>query len=123
MSDGLPWAGMRTGTASATSSRIEVGTLVLDMYDPAAKQLVWIGSATKTINLSKDQQKNQRNLDKAMQKLLKTFHPHANNPPLKRLALTAHMRRLGQEKIRDTKHVCILEQVTEDTSVNRYWIR
>jgi hypothetical protein len=75
MGDGFPWAGIRTGTASATSSTIEVGTLVLDMYDPAAKQLVWTGSATKTINLSKDQQKNQRNLDKAMQKLLKNFPP------------------------------------------------
>jgi hypothetical protein len=75
MNDGFPWAGMRTGTASATSSTIEVGTLVLDMYDPAAKPLVWTGSATKTINLSKDEQKNQRNLDKAMQKPLKDFPP------------------------------------------------
>ncbi|MBV8552783.1 MAG: DUF4136 domain-containing protein [Acidobacteriaceae bacterium] len=75
MGDGFPWAGMRTATATATSSTIEVGTLVLDMYDPATKRLVWTGSATKTINLSKDQQKNQKNLDKAMQKLLKDFPP------------------------------------------------
>ena len=75
MGDGFPWAGIRTATASATSSTIEVGTLVLDMYDRAAKQLVWTGSATNTINLSKDRQKNQRNLDKAMQKLLKGFPP------------------------------------------------
>ena len=63
------------GSATATSSSIDVGTLVLDLYDPAAKQLVWTGHATKTISPSKDPQKNQRNIDKAMQKLLKDFPP------------------------------------------------
>ncbi|MBV8573354.1 MAG: DUF4136 domain-containing protein [Acidobacteriaceae bacterium] len=65
--------GWGTGTATATSSSIDVGTLVLNMYDPAAKQLVWAGNATKTISLSKNQDKNQRNLEKAMQKLLKDW--------------------------------------------------
>ena len=39
---GVRWGGMGT----ATSSTINVGTLVLDMYDPATKQLVWAGHAT-----------------------------------------------------------------------------
>jgi Domain of unknown function (DUF4136) len=60
---------------TASSSTIDVGTLVLDMYDPASKQLVWTGSATKTINLSKNNEKNQKQLDKKMQKLLKNFPP------------------------------------------------
>ena len=63
------------GMATATSSTINVGTLVLDIYDPAAKQLVWTGSASKTIDSSKDPQKIQKNLNKAMQKLLKDFPP------------------------------------------------
>lgn len=71
MGGGVRWGGMGT----ATSSTINVGTLVLDMYDPATKQLVWAGHATKTINPSKSQEKNQKNLDKAMQKLLKDFPP------------------------------------------------
>ena len=77
MGDVLRWPGMSTatGSATATSTTIDVGTLVLDMYDPSAKQLVWTGHATKTINPSKDPQKNQRNIDKAMQKLLKDFPP------------------------------------------------
>jgi hypothetical protein len=76
MGDGFPgWGGMRTATATATSSTIEIGTLVLNMYDPATKQLVWSGSATKTLNLSKDQDKNRKKLDKAMEKLLKDFPP------------------------------------------------
>jgi len=77
MGDVFRFPGMATamGSATATSSSIEVGTLVLDLYDPAAKQLVWTGHATKTISPSKDPQKNQRNIDKAMKKLLKDFPP------------------------------------------------
>jgi len=71
MGGGLRWGGM----ASATSSTISVGTLVLDMYDPSTKQLVWTGRATKTIDPSSSQEKNQKNLDKAMQKLLKSYPP------------------------------------------------
>lgn len=71
MGGGVRWGGM----ATATSSTINVGTLVLDVYDPATKQLVWTGNATKTLDPSKSQEKNQKNLDKAMQKLLKDFPP------------------------------------------------
>ena len=71
MGRGVRWGGMET----ATSSTIDVGTLVLDMYDPTTKQLVWAGHATKTISPSKSQEKNQKNLDKAMQRLLKDFPP------------------------------------------------
>jgi hypothetical protein len=63
------------GMASATSSTIDVGTLVLDMYDPSTKQLVWTGRATKTLNPSSNQEKNQKNLNNAMAKLLKNYPP------------------------------------------------
>jgi Domain of unknown function (DUF4136) len=66
------WGG---GMADATSSTISIGTLVLDMYDPSTKQLVWTGSATKTMDPSSNQDKNQKNLDKAMGKLLKSYPP------------------------------------------------
>jgi len=71
MGGGVRWGGM----ATATSSTINVGTLVLDLYDPATKQLVWTGSATKTLDPSSKQEKNQQNLDKAMEKLLKNYPP------------------------------------------------
>lgn len=71
MGGGVRWG----GTATAASSTIDVGTLVLDMYDPATKQLVWTGSATKSLDPSSNQEKNQKNLDKAMAKLLKNFPP------------------------------------------------
>lgn len=65
------------GTASATSSAINIGTLVLDFYDVGAKSQVWTGSATKQLNPSKDPAKNQKNLQKAMAKLLKNYPPAA----------------------------------------------
>ena|SRR5215469_7039043 len=46
MGGGFRFGGMGT----ATSSTITKGTLVVDIYDAANKQLVWIGRATKTIN-------------------------------------------------------------------------
>ena len=72
MGGGYRWGG---GMATATSSTIEIGTLVLDMYDPSTKQLVWTGRATKTLDPGNNQQKKQKNLDNAMKKLLKNFPP------------------------------------------------
>lgn len=63
------------GSATAMSSTINIGTLVLDFYDVAAKQQVWTGSATKQLNPSNDPAKNQANLEKAMAKLLKNYPP------------------------------------------------
>ncbi len=65
------WGGMGT----ATSSTINIGTLVLDMYDSATKKAVWRGDATKTISPSKDPAKNQEKLQKAVAKLLKNYPP------------------------------------------------
>ena len=72
MGGGLRWGG---GMATAQSSTINIGTLVLDMYDPSSKQLVWTGRATKTLDASANQEKKQKNLNKAMQKLLRNFPP------------------------------------------------
>jgi len=69
---GMRWGG---GMASAQQSTISTGMLVLDMYDPSTKQLVWTGRATKTLDPSANQEKKQKNLDKATQKLLKDFPP------------------------------------------------
>lgn len=67
--------GFGGGMGSATSSTISVGTMVLDMYDPGTKQLVWTGNATKTIDPSSNQEKNMQRLNKAMAKLLKNYPP------------------------------------------------
>jgi hypothetical protein len=69
---GARWGG---GMGSATSTTINIGTLGLDMYDPASKTLVWRGAASKTLDNNPTPEKRQKNLDKAMTKLLKNFPP------------------------------------------------
>jgi hypothetical protein len=63
------------GMTTASSTTIQIGTIGVDMYDTAAKQLVWRGKASKTIDANAKPDKRQKNLDKAMQKLLKNYPP------------------------------------------------
>jgi len=67
------WGGMSTTTT--TSSTINIGTLNLDVYDVATKKQVWRGEATKTLGNPKSPEKLQRNIDKAMEKLMKNYPP------------------------------------------------
>jgi hypothetical protein len=69
------WGGMSTTTT--TSSTINIGNLDLDVYDFASKKQIWRGEATKTIKKQKDPAKLQKNLDKAMAKLLSKYPPPA----------------------------------------------
>jgi hypothetical protein len=69
------WGGMETTTV--TSSTIQVGSLNLDMYDVALRKQVWRGEATKTIDPPKDPAKLQKNIIKAMAKLLENYPPKA----------------------------------------------
>jgi hypothetical protein len=66
---------MGGGMGTATSSTINIGTLGLDIYDAAGKQLVWRGTATKTLDAKANPQKRQDNINKAAAKLLKNFPP------------------------------------------------
>jgi Domain of unknown function (DUF4136) len=63
------------GPARVTSSTIEIGKLVVDIFDPARKQLVWRSAAQKTLDMKKDPDKNYRNLQKAMARLFKDYPP------------------------------------------------
>ena len=65
--------GMTTTTGS--TSTIYVGQLALDMYASGAKTLVWRGTASKTINPKAKPEKQQKNLAKAVAKLLKNYPP------------------------------------------------
>ena len=67
------------GTTRVTSSTIDIGKLVVDFFDPAKKQLVWRGSASKTLDIKKNRDKNYQNLQKAMAKLFKSFPPSAKS--------------------------------------------
>src|SRR6516225_6329621 len=71
------WGGLESGSVTGQTSTIPIGTLVVDLYDPARKQLVWRGDASKTIDIKKDADKNYRNLQKAMAKLFRNYPPQA----------------------------------------------
>jgi hypothetical protein len=61
------------GDATTTTETYRVGTLVVDLSDPATKKLVWRGSASDT--LSDKSEKNIDNLDKGVVKMFKNFPP------------------------------------------------
>ena len=69
--------GMGSTTTSGQTSTIYVGQLVIDMYDVVKKQLVWRGVASKTIDEKAKPEKQQKNLAKAVAKMLKNYPPKA----------------------------------------------
>ena len=75
---GRGWYGGGMGGSTMTTGQtttIHVGELALDMYDPGSKQIVWRGTATKTLDPKAKPEKRQKNLDKGIAKLLKNFPP------------------------------------------------
>ncbi|HEX7194235.1 MAG TPA: DUF4136 domain-containing protein [Chthoniobacterales bacterium] len=67
--------GPSMGTTTGQTSTIYVGQLALDMYDSAKKDLAWRGVASKTIDPKAKPEKQQKNLAKAVKKLLKDYPP------------------------------------------------
>ena len=57
------------------TTTILVGSLALDMYDVAKKQLVWGGIVTKTIDENARPETRRKNLTNAFEKLLKNYPP------------------------------------------------
>ncbi len=71
---GWGWRGFGgEGIATTTTINNEVGTLTIDMFDPATKQLIWRGVATKT--LSNKPEKNEKKLDDQVADMFKKFPP------------------------------------------------
>jgi len=67
------FAGAGMGSASTTVTEYKVGTLVVDMFDPKAKTLVFRGVAEDEI--SDKAEKNVKKIEKASVKLFKNFPP------------------------------------------------
>ena len=62
-------------TTTGSTSTIYVGQLVLDMYDSVNRDLVWRGVASKTLDPKAKPDKQEKNLTKAVKKLLKNYPP------------------------------------------------
>jgi len=71
------WYGGMGGSSmtSGQTSTIYTGQLAVDMYDSANKDLVWRGVASKTLDAKAKPDKQTKNLNKAVAKLLKNYPP------------------------------------------------
>ena len=69
------YGGMATTTTYGSTSTVYVGQLDVSFYDSAQKQLVWRGTASKTLDPKAKPDKKQKNITKAVAKLLKNFPP------------------------------------------------
>lgn len=67
--------GMTTSTTYGSTSTIYNGQLDISMYDAMEKQLVWLGAATKTLDPKAKPDKKEKNISKAVAKLLKNYPP------------------------------------------------
>lgn len=69
------WYGDGGGMTTGQTSTIYNGQLVLDMYDSKNHDLVWRGVVSKTIDPEAKPEKQEKNLNKAVAKLLKNYPP------------------------------------------------
>jgi len=69
---GWRWGGF--GETTTTVQNYPVGALVLDFYDAHNKQLIWRGVGQES--LSEKPEKNEKKLEKTVQKMLEHFPPH-----------------------------------------------
>src|SRR5438445_4218291 len=70
---GWRWGGF--GDATTTTETYQVGTLVVDLFDAKAKNLIWRGSSSDTLSNNPD--KNTKNLDKEVKKMFAHCPPEA----------------------------------------------
>ena len=69
------WYGPTGSTTTGQTSTIYTGQLTIDFYNSADHDLVWRGVVSKTIDPKVKPEKQQKNLDKSVAKLLKNYPP------------------------------------------------
>jgi len=70
--ENIMWYSLHSATTLGGIT-LYVGQLVIDLYDAATEALVWRGAVSKTINRTAKPEKRQKNLEKAIAKLLKNY--------------------------------------------------
>ena len=73
------YGGFESSTTTGQTTTIHVGTVGLDIYDASKQKLIWRGEASKTLDMKAKPDKMQKNLKKAMAKLLKNYPPPVKN--------------------------------------------
>jgi len=69
------WYGNVAGVTAAQTTTIYTGQLAIDVYDSSNHSLVWRGVASKSIDPKATRGKQQRNVAKAVQALLRNYPP------------------------------------------------
>ena len=69
------YGGMGSGMTTGETSTIHIGHVDLDMYAAGEKKLVWRGTVSKALDSRAKPDKQTKNLQKAMKKLLKNYPP------------------------------------------------
>jgi len=69
------WYGSGGGVTTGSTTTLYVGQLALDMYATSPHTLVWRGVASKTLDTEAKPEKQQKNLEKAVAKVLKNYPP------------------------------------------------
>jgi Domain of unknown function (DUF4136) len=72
---GRGYGGMGSGTSTSTTNTLYIGSLQLDFNDVATKKAVFRAVATKTLDTKAKPEKRQKNLAKAVAKMLKQYPP------------------------------------------------
>lgn len=78
-----PDSGFRTGLGGNTDSTwtLYKGELVGELYVAANRKLIWRGVASKALDPEANAKKRHKNLNKAVQKLIKHYPPSAGDVP------------------------------------------
>ena len=77
---GWRWRGFGTGgfgEATTTTETYQTGTLIVDLFEPKTRSLVWRASATDTLSDKSD--KNIKKLNDAVHELFEHFPPQPKN--------------------------------------------
>lgn len=72
---GYGWHGGGPSMTTGETSTIYIGQLALDFYDVPKENLVWRGVVSKTLDTKAKPEKQEKNLKKAIAKLLKNYPP------------------------------------------------
>lgn len=109
---GWRWGGF--GDATTTTETCKVGTLLVDLFDAKAKNLIWRGSSRDTLSNNAD--KNTKNLDRGVKKMFEQFSPRGQKvtPECKRAGLGEHSKPspLVREAIRVGERYSIGEETS-----------
>jgi len=77
----ISWVGVHNvsairGATVNTTEMIQKGWFILDFYDIKAQREIWQAQATKTLSNTKDPNKRDKNIQKAMAKIFQNYPPN-----------------------------------------------